>query len=163
MNASNNIFVCKYPTTPEEYLKDMISCISEDGTLEVKRDYEEGCYFVTASEAENDSPTDEVDDDTLIEKFSLDKKLADYDSVYAYYQHVLKGLEDGSIWKELASDVMNNEYARRIRVFAKRLKKLISLKAPPVSTDNEKIMLIDSVLLYKTEAKSLTSPVFFIL
>ncbi len=143
MNASQNTFVCKESTTPEEYLKDMISHVQEDGYLVVARDYEKDCYFVTSNNLE---------DADLIEEFKLDGELADYDSLYSYYQHVLKGIEDNSIWNELLLDATSNEYARRIYIFAKRLKGLIDINAPQALTDSEKIMLIDSILLYKTNA-----------
>ena len=130
-----NVFIAKGVTIPEEYLKNMLDCIDENGELSIAREVDD-VTFCTAESEEESSHT---------EKVKVDVKLADYNVLYDFYNHILNGLKDGSIWNEYSPLVGIGKYGDRMVTFARRLDKLTDLQV-------EKCMLIDSIVLYKTNA-----------
>lgn len=128
--------------TPEEYLKNMLGCIDENGELSIAREVDD-ITFCTAESEEESSHT---------EKVKVDVKLADYNVLYDFYNHILNGLKDGSIWNEYSPLVGIGKYGDRMVTFARRLDKLTDLQAPALVLQVEKCMLIDSIVLYKTNA-----------
>ncbi len=136
------IFMTKGVTTPEEYLKNMLDCIDENGKLYIVREADD-VTFCTAESEEESSHT---------EKVKVDVKLADYNSLYDFYNHILNGLKDGSIWNEYSPLVGIGKYGDRMVTFARRIDKLTELQAPALVLQVEKCMLIDSIVLYKTNA-----------
>lgn len=136
------VFMVKGVTTPEEYLKNMLECIDENGELYIAREVDD-VAFCTAESEEESSHT---------EKVKVDVNLADYNVLYDFYNHILSGLEDGSIRNEYSALVGIGKYGDRMVTFAKRIDKLTELKAPALILQSEKCMLIDSIVLYKTNA-----------
>lgn len=136
------VFMVKGVTTPEEYLKNMLECIDENGELYIAREVDD-VAFCTAESEEESSHT---------EKVKVDVNLADYNVLYDFYNHILSGLEDGSIQNEYSALVGIGKYGDRMVTFAKRIDKLMELKAPALILQSEKCMLIDSIVLYKTNA-----------
>lgn len=136
------VFMVKGVTTPEEYLKNMLECIDENGELYIAREVDD-VAFCTAESEEESSHT---------EKVKVDVNLADYNVLYDFYNHILSGLEDGSIRNEYSALVGIGKYGDRMVTFVKRIDKLTELKAPALILQSEKCMLIDSIVLYKTNA-----------
>lgn len=136
------VFMVKGVTTPEEYLKNMLECIDENGELYIAREVDD-VVFCTAESEEESSHT---------EKVKIDVNLADYNVLYDFYNHILSGLEDGSIRNEYSALVGIGKYGDRMVTFAKRIDKLTELKAPALILQSEKCMLIDSIVLCKTNA-----------
>lgn len=87
-----------------------------------------------------------------IEKAKVDVNLADYNVLYDFYNYILNGLKDGSIWNEYSPLVGIGKYGDRMVTFARRIDKLTDLQAPALVLQVEKCMLIDSIVLYKTNA-----------
>lgn len=129
-----------FSITPEEYLKNMIECIDENGELDIARDVFEDLAFNVADSEEKT---------THIEKVKLDVTLADYDEICAFYKNALNNLK---AFIEKHSPECNNHYCDRMVLYARRINKLIELEAPKFIIENEKYMLIDSILFYKTHA-----------
>lgn len=132
-----------------EYLKSMLNCIDENGNLSIGRyideDEEGWMAFCTAVSDE---------DMTHIETISLDKNLADFESIWQYFEYVVSGLQDGSFWEQNASTLEQGEgYSRRMLCFARRVQRLMELNAPKFLIEIERQCLIDSIVLYKTNAK----------
>lgn len=136
------VFMAKGVTTPEEYLKNMLDCIDENGELSIAREVDD-ITFCTAESEEESSHT---------EKVKVDVKLADYNGLYDFYNHILNGLKDGSIWNEYSPLAKIGKYGDRMVTFARRIDKLTDLQAPALVLQVEKCMLIDSIALYKTNA-----------
>ena len=136
------VFMVKGVTTPEEYLKNMLECIDENGELYIAREVDD-VAFCTAESEEESSHT---------EKVKVDVNLADYNVLYDFYNHILSGLEDGSIRNEYSALVGIGKYGDRMVTFVKRIDKLTELQAPALILQSEKCMLIDSIVLYKTNA-----------
>ena len=131
----------EFNLTPEEYLKNLIDSIDENGELDIARNIFEDLSFGTAGSEE---------ETTHIEKIKLDATLADYDEICAFYRNALNNLK--AFIKKHLPECKNNYYCDRMVLYARRINKLIELDAPKVIIENEKYMLIDSVLLYKTHA-----------
>ena len=136
------VFMVNGVTTPEEYLKNMLDCISENGELSIARETDD-VTFCTAESEESASH---------IEKVKVDVKLADYNALYDFYNHILSGLKDGSVWNEYSPLAKIGKYGDRMVTFARRIDKLTDLQAPALILQNEKCMLIDSIVLYLTNA-----------
>ena len=136
------VYMVKGVTTPEEYLKNMLDCIDENGELSIAREVDDITFCTAESEEEA----------SHIEKAKVDVKLADYKVLYDFYNHILNGLKDGSIWNEYSPLVGIGKYGDRMVTFARRIDKLTDLQAPALVLQVEKCMLIDSIVLYKTSA-----------
>ena len=133
------VFTIKEVTTPEEYLKNMLDCIDENGELTIAR--EVGKEFFCTAESENAEFT---------EKVKLDASFADYDSIYSVYKNALSNLD--LFIAENSPESNDKPYRNRMLMFAERIKSLIELKAPSIVLQAEKCMLIDCIVLYKTNA-----------
>lgn len=141
------VFAIKKTIAPEEYLRNMLDCIKENGELEIAREIDD-VTFCTADSEEYASH---------IEKIKLETDLADYDKIYAFYKNVLKRLEDGSFWNEYSPLVGIGKYGDRMVRFARRIDLLHKMetpdaKVPQLILQNEKCLLIDSIVLYLTNA-----------
>lgn len=84
------VFMVKGTTTPEEYLKNMLDSIDENGELNIARESDDVTFCTAESEEEA----------SHIEKAKVDVNLADYNVLYDFYNYILNGLKDGSIWNE---------------------------------------------------------------
>lgn len=135
-----NVFTVKGLITPEEYLKNLLDCIDEKGELHIAREIDE-VTFCTA-EMEEDA--------THIEKVKLDVALADCDSIYDFYCTALSDLK--AFIEKYTPKYKIDYYCERMVTFAKRIDKLIELKAPEMILQNEKCLFAESILLYKTHA-----------
>lgn len=136
-----------FSITPEEYLKNMIDCVDENGELDIARDTlresgEDG--FIAFGTAESEEKT------THIEKVKLDVTLTDYDEICAFYKNALNNLK--AFIEKHSPECKNNYYCDRMVLYARRINRLIELEAPKFIIENERYMLIDSILLYKTHA-----------
>lgn len=128
----------KGKTEPKEYLKNMLDCIDENGELCIAREIDE----VTFCTAESEETA------TYEETAKLDIALADYDSLYKFYENALSDLD--AFIADYSSEDKCSLLASRMVAFAKRINKLIELNAPESVLQIEKCMLIDSILLHKT-------------
>ena len=120
----------------------MLDCIDENGELNIAREVDDVTFCTAESEKEA----------SHTEKVKLDVKLADYSVLYDFYNHILNGLKDDSIWNEYSPLVGIGKYGDRMVTFARRIDKLTELQAPTLVLQVEKCMLIDSIVLYKTNA-----------
>lgn len=127
----------KGKTEPKEYLKNMLDCIDEDGELCIAREIDDIAFCTAESE----------EDASYVEKVQLDVSLVDYDSLYAFYEKALRDI--GVFIAEYAAAAECSVFASRMVTFAKRINKLIKLKAPEAVLQIEKCMFIDSILLFK--------------
>lgn len=130
----------KGKTEPKEYLKTMLDCIDENGELHIAREIDE-ISFCTA-EFEEDA--------THTEKVKLDVALVDYDSIYGFYCAALGDLK--AFIEKYTPECKGKYYCNRMVTFAKRIDKLIELKAPEMILQDEKCLFADSILLHKTHA-----------
>lgn len=135
------VFTVNVATTPEDYLKNMLDCIDKNGELDIARDILEDLAFDTA-ESEEEA--------THIERIKLDFTLADYDEICDCYKNALNNLK--AFIEKHSPECKSNDYCDRMVLYATRINKLIELDAPKFIIENEKYMLIDSILLYKTHA-----------
>lgn len=135
-----NVFTVKGLIAPEEYLKNLLDCIDEKDELCIAREIDE-VSFCTAEIKENA---------THIEKVKLDVALADYDSIYGFYCVALGDLK--AFIEKYTPECKGKYYCNRMLTFAKRIDKLIELKAPEMILQNEKCLFAESILLYKTRA-----------
>lgn len=133
------VFTIKGVITPEEYLKNMLDCIDENGELNIAREF--GKEFFCTAESENSEFTERV---------KLDVALADYDSIYSFYNNALSNLD--LFIAENSLECNDKPYRNIVLMFAKRIKSLIELKAPSIVLQAEKCMLIDCIVLYKMNA-----------
>lgn len=136
------MFMVKGVITPEEYLKNMLDCIDENGELNIAREVDD-VTFCTAESEEQASH---------IEKVKVDVRLAVYSALYEFYNHILSGIKDGSVWNEYSPLVGIGKYGDRMVTCARRIDKLTDLQAPALILQSEKCMLIDSIVLYITNA-----------
>ena len=136
------VFTVKGLMAPEEYLKNMLECIDDNGELNIARNIDDITFCTAESEEEA----------SHIEKVKVDVKLVDYSVLYDFYNHVLDGLKDGSFWNECLASAKIGKYGARMVTFAKRIEELTEMQAPAMILQSEKCMLIDSVVLYKTNA-----------
>ena len=74
----------------------------------------------------------------------------DYDAIYSFYENALSKLD--LFIAENSPECNDKPYRNRMLMFAKRIKRLIELKAPSMVLQGEKCMLIDCIVLYKTNA-----------
>lgn len=133
------VFTVKGATTPEDYLKNMLDCIDKNDELNIAREIDE-VAFCTA-ESENTEFT---------EKVTLDASLADYDSVYSFYETALSNLD--LFIAENSPECNDKPYRNRMLMFAKRIKRCYEINVPDFFLIAQKCMFIDSVLLYTTNA-----------
>lgn len=134
------VFIVKGLISPEEYLKNLIDCIDENGELNIAREIDDVAFSTAESE----------ETATHTEKVKLDAKLADYDLLYAFYCAALGDLK--TFIEKYKPECKDHYYCKRMVTFAKRIDKLIELKAPEMILKNEKCLFADSILLYKTHA-----------
>lgn len=130
----------KGKTEPKEYLKTMLDCIDENGELCIAREIDEVTFCTAESE----------EDASYVEKVQLDVSLADCDSIYGFYCAALGDLK--AFIEKYTPECKDNYYGTRMVTFAKRIDKLIELKAPEMILQNEKCLFAESILLYKTHA-----------
>ena len=104
------VLTLKDAGTPEEYLKNMLGCIDENGEINIAREVDD-VTFCTANT---------IDEATHIEKLKLDRSLADYDALYDYYKEVLNVLCGGSFKSDCWYTESVDKYYDRIITFAKR-------------------------------------------
>ncbi len=135
----SKVFTSKGLNSPEEYLKAMLSCVGEDGEIAIARDSLDQIAFVTVEEESGAS---------FIEKAHLDKSKIAYPDVLAFYNRVLASLSNASFPSEFAQLEKEGKFGERVAMFAGRLGRMLELKAPAVILDNERCMLIDSIVLY---------------
>ena len=136
------VFMTKGVTTPEEYLKNMLDCIDENGELYISREMDEFTFCTAESEEES----------SHVEKVKVDVKFVDYSVLYGFYNQVLNGLKDGTFWDEYPASAEIGKYGDRMVTFVKRIEKLMEWDAPAFIIQIEKCMLIDSIVLYKANA-----------
>ncbi len=136
------VFMVKGATAPDEYLKNMLDCIDENGELSIAREVDD-VTFCTAESEEESSHT---------EKVKVDKNRVSFDELYDYYLKSMAEIENGTFINNLPSDEKLGEYGVRMGICAKRIAKLMELKTPEFILQIEKCMFIDSILLYKTNA-----------
>ena len=134
------VFMVKGVTTPEDYLKNMLDCIGENGELNIAREIDEVAFCTAESE----------ETATHIEKVNLDTSLADYDSVYSFYENALSNLD--LFIAENSPECNDKPYRNRMLMFAKRIKRCYEINVPDFFLIAQKCMFIDSVLLYTTNA-----------
>ena len=136
-----NVFMAKGVTTPEEYLKNMLDCIDENGNLNIARSISEDAFC-----------TSDGEDYTHIESVKLDKSRACFDELLDYYRNAIAAVENGIFTDALPVGKELGKYGERMSVYAKRIGMLIELGAPELIIKWEKCMFADSVVLYKTNA-----------
>ena len=126
---------------PEEYIKNMLGCIDENGNLNIARSISEGAFC-----------TSDGEDYTHIESVKLDKSLACFDELLNYYRNAIAAVENGTFLDGLDGGEELGKYGERMSVYAKRIGTLIELGAPELIIKWEKCMFADSIVLYKTNA-----------
>ena len=127
--------------TPEEYIKNMLGCIDENGNLNIDR-----------SISENSFCTSDGEDYTHIESVKLDKSRACFDELTDFYRNAITAVENGTFADALPVGKELGKYGERMSVYAKRIGRLIELGAPELIIKWEKCMFADSIVLYKTNA-----------
>lgn len=135
------VFMVKGKTQPEEHLKNIFDCIDKNGELNIAREIDD----VTFCTAESEEPA------THTEKIKLDKNLADYNSVYAFYSAALCDIT--AFAEKYSPKCETNRFCNRMVVFAKRINKCYELNVPEFFLMIQKCMFIESILLYKTHAE----------
>ena len=139
------VFFEKELADHKEYLKNMLDCIDENGKLSVGRFVEEddeGMLAFCVAESEEKM--------THIEKIKLDKSLADYESLWQYFEYVVNGLQDGSFLAQNASNLeKDGQYGRRMLSFAQRTQRLMELNAPKILIENEKTIFLTALFFTK--------------
>ena len=128
-------------TTPEEYLKNMLNCIDENGNLNIARSISEDAFCNSDGE-----------DYTHIESVKLEKSRARFDELTDYYRNAIAAVENGTFADALPVGKELGKYGERMSVYAKRIGMLIELGAPELIIKWEKCMFADSIVLYKTNA-----------
>ena len=128
-------------TTPEEYLKNMLNCIDENGNLNIARSISEDAFCNSDGE-----------DYTHIESVKLDKSRACFDELIDCYRNAITAVENGTYADALPVGKELGKYGERMSVYAKRIGMLIELGAPELIIKWEKCMFADSIVLYKTNA-----------
>lgn len=160
------VFTAKKGIMPEEYLKNMLDCIDENGELTIARNENEKTFYTAESE----------ETATHIEEVKLDVKLANYEFLHAFYCDILLKIENEVIWGEYSPVVGIGKYGDRMIDCIRRIDVLRMGKADVLRTVADadksgicstvedidtvigrlKCMLIDCIVLYKTEAKGET-------
>ena len=144
MNSENKnkVFTHEGFEPAEEYLKKMLSCVDENGVIEIARDELPEMAFVTGSNAE---------DATLIERFELDPKRIGFDAVLSFYNNLIEAIKNKSLKAETKKLNKDNKLTKRLSAFARRVEALMKFdnpKCPEILLYNEQCMLIDTVTLY---------------
>ena len=132
----------KGTTAPDEYLKNMLDCIDENGELSIAREVDD-VTFCTAESEEESSHT---------EKVKVDKNRVSFDELYDYFLKSMSEIENGTFINNLPSDEKLGKYGVRMGICAKRIAKLMELETPEFILQIEKCMFIDSILLYRANA-----------
>lgn len=135
------VFIMKTDATPEEYLRRMLDCIDENGELRIARTIDSFRFYTAETKK----------DATHIERVKLNRSLVGPDSLLGFYNDIIKKL-DAQEDSQVLEDKNIGIYAKRVAIFAKRIKSLIGYKAPEFIVQFEKCMLMDSIVLYKTDA-----------
>lgn len=136
-----NVFMEKGVTTPEEYLKNMLGCIDENGNLNIARSISEDAFC-----------TSDGEDYTHIESVKIDKSRACFDELTDCYRNAITAVENGTFENALPVGEELGKYGERMSIYAKRISMLIELGAPELIIKWEKCMFADSIVLYKTNA-----------
>lgn len=126
---------------PEEYLKNMLGYIDENGNLNIARSISEDAFC-----------TSDGEDYTHIESVKLEKGRARFDELLDYYRNAIAAVENGTFLGTLPAGEELGKYGERMSVYAKRIGRLIELGAPELIIKWEKCMFADSIVLYKTNA-----------
>lgn len=134
------LFIDKDEAEPKQYLNAMLDSVDDSGNLSIAREIDE-VTFCTA-EAELDT--------SHIEQVKLNIAFADYDLLYNFYENALSNIN--LFITKYTSQSNTNVYCRRMVIFAKRINRLFQLNAPEYVMCVEKCMLMDSIVLFKTNA-----------
>ena len=126
---------------PEEYLKNMLGCIDENGNLNIARSISEDAFC-----------TSDGEDYTHIESVKLEKSRARFDELLDYYRNAIAAVENETFAGTLPAGEELGKYGERMSIYAKRISMLIELGAPELIIKWEKCMFADSIVLYKTNA-----------
>lgn len=138
----NKVFTHEGFEPAERYLKKMLSCVDENGVIEIARDELPEMAFTTAPNAE---------DATLIERFELDPKRIGFDTVLSFYNNLIETIKSKSLKAEIKKLNKDNKLTKRLSTFARRVETLMKFdnpKCPEILLYNEQCMLIDTVTLY---------------
>lgn len=127
--------------TPEEYIKNMLDCIDENGNLNIARSISEDAFC-----------TSDGEDYTHIESVKIDKSRACFDELTDCYRNAITAVENGTFADGLPVGEELGKYGERMSIYAKRIGMLIELGAPELIIKWEKCMFADSIVLYKTNA-----------
>lgn len=127
--------------TPEEYIKNMLGCIDENGNLNIARSISEDAFC-----------TSDGEDYTHIESVKIDKSSACFDELTDCYRNAITAVENGTFADALPVGEELGKYGERMSIYAKRISMLIELGAPELIIKWEKCMFADSIVLYKTNA-----------
>ena len=123
----DKVFTAKKGITPEEYLKNMLDCIDENGKLDIAREVDDVAFCTAKSEEAA----------TYIEKVKLDKSLAEYNSLYAFYRDILLKIESGVIWNEYSPLVGIGVYGDRMVHYIRRIDILRMGKSDVLKSEEE--------------------------
>ena len=126
---------------PEEYIKNMLDCIEENGNLNIARSISEDAFC-----------TSDGEDYTHIESVKLDKSRACFDELTDCYRNAITAVENGTFADALPVGEKLGKYGERMSIYAKRISMLIELGAPELIIKWEKCMFADCIVLYKTNA-----------
>ncbi len=135
------VFMAKDTAQPQQYLKTLLNSMQDNGELNIAREIDEVTFCTAEMEI----------DASHVEQVKLNVAFADYDLINNFYQNALSNLD--LFITEYAPQSNTNVYCRRMVIFAKRINRLLQLNAPQVVLRVEQCMLMDSVLLFKTDAK----------
>ena len=155
------LFTAKKGIMPEEYLKNMLDCIDENGRLTIARNENDETFYTAESE----------ETATHIEEVKLDVKLANYDFLYAFYRDILLKIENEVIWGEYSPVIGIGKYGNRMVKYIREIDKFRMHRADfseSAIADKQEIrsvvecidtvtgwlkcILIDCIVLYKTNA-----------
>ena len=103
----------------EEYLKNMLGYIDENGNLNIARSISEDAFC-----------TSDGEDYTHIESVKLDKSRACFDELTDCYRNAITAVENGTFADALPVGEELGKYGERMSIYAKRISMLIELGAP---------------------------------
>lgn len=135
------VFLAKDIAEPEQYLNTMLNGMKDNGELNFAREIDDVTFCTVETEVEA----------SHVEQVKLNVAFADYDLINNFYQNALSNLD--LFISEYSPQCNVNAYCRRMVMFAKRINRLIQLNAPQIVLRIEQCMLMDSILLFKAEAK----------
>lgn len=134
------LFMAKDVAEPQQYLKTMLNSLDDGGEFNIAREIDKVTFCTAETEIEA----------THVEQVKLNVAFADYDLINSFYQNALSNLD--LLISEYALQSNTRTYCRRMVTFAKRINRLCRLSAPQAVLRIEQCMLMDSILLFKTNA-----------